>query len=119
MAVTLTTAPQYPIGFFLTVDSDDFSGTEIARAAPATGVSIYIDHVIVKNGATATTVTIGEGETAGNLDTKLIGPLDLDADQSIDIPLRRPIKLTAATLLAVDAAASSAGSFVLIQGFER
>lgn len=119
MAVALTTTAQYPTGFVLVANSDDFSATEIARAAPAAGVSIYIDHVIIKNGATATTITIGEGETSSDLDTDLIGPIDLDADQQVEILLRRPIKLTAATLLGIDAAASSAGSFVVIQGYER
>ncbi len=118
MAITLQTAASYPVGFFNTGSSDDFSGTEELHAA-VTGKSIFIDHVIIKNGATARTVTISAGETAGAVTTALMGPISLVIAQTIDIPLRRPIKLAAATSLTVDASGGSVGTVVIVEGFIR
>ena len=114
MAWTVTTPEHGAMagnGFILNgVETSDASACEILKAAPAAGLSIFIDQLTVSID-TARTVTIGEGEAvAGTLDTALIGPVPFAANQTIKWDFSRVggMKLTAATLLAVDTSGAGA-----------
>lgn len=96
-------------GWFLNFTSADASGCEELKAAPAAGLSIYIDHLTISSDA-AITVSIGEGEAvAGTPDTTWLGPIPFATNQTIQWNFRNGgMKLTAATSLVVDA--SGAGN---------
>lgn len=97
-------------GFILNATSADASGCEELKAAPAAGLSIYIDHLTINNGANAISITIGEGETGGAVTTALIGPIAMAANTSIQFGFtsKGGMKLTAATSLTVDASGAGA-----------
>ncbi len=109
MAWTVTTPEHGPMagnGFIVNgVETADASGCEVLKAAPATGLSIFIDHLVINNGANVISITIGEGEAAGAVVMPLIGPIAMAANSSLpfDFTSKGGMKLTAATLLAVDA----------------
>ncbi len=114
MAWTVTTPDHGAMagnGFILNgVETADASNCEILKAAPATGLSIFVDHLTINNGGNAISITIGEGQAANAVVTALIGPIAMAANTSIqfDFTSKGGMKLTAATLLAVDA--SGAGN---------
>lgn len=116
MAITLTSNQVEGAGFSQNGQSDDFSGTEALLAA-VTGKSIYLEHIHIANGATARTVTIGAGESAGAVTTVLFGPISLAINGNTDIRFNKPIKLASATALVVDASGGSVGSNVIAEGF--
>jgi len=119
MSITLTTPDTGPgsfNGFIVNGVSADASACEVLKAAPATGVSIYINRLTINNGAAALSHTIGEGETTSAPDTALIGPIAMAANTSLVFDFYPPMKLTAATELVVDS--SGAGAVcVFVQGY--
>ena len=113
MAITITNPEHGAMagnGFILNAVSADASGCEELKAAPATGLSIFVDHLTVNNGATAQSITIGEGETTNAVTTALIGPIAMAANTSIqfDFMSKGGMKLTAATSLTVDSSSTGA-----------
>jgi hypothetical protein len=96
-------------GWHLNFTSANASGCEELMAAPAAGLSIYVDHLRISSDA-AITVSIGEGESVpGTPDTTWIGPVPFAVNQSIPWDFRNGgMKLTAAKSLVVDA--SGAGN---------
>ena len=113
MAISIT-APDHGAmagdGFILNATSANASGCEELKAAPATGISILVDHLTINNGATGQSITIGEGETADAVTTALIGPIAMAANTSIqfDFTSKGGLKLTAATSLTVDSSSTGA-----------
>ena len=111
MAITVTTPTPGKFGWIINATSADASGCEELKAAPATGLSIYLDHLTINSGA-AITITVGEGETTGAVTTALIGPVSFAANQSMQWDfLNGGMVLTAATSLTVDA--SGAGDICI------
>jgi hypothetical protein len=114
MAITLVESSVKGRGFVANGTSADFSGCEALKAAVA-GKSIYVERIYINSGA-AINLTIGEGETTGAVTTVIAGPLYMAANTSLELVFTRPIKLTAATALTIDA--SGAGNAtVIVQGF--
>ena len=112
MAITITTPSPSKFGFILNAISDDISGAEILKAAPAAGLSIIVDHITI-NAKDAVTITIGEGITGGGVTTALIGPLSMGANSSIQWNFTkgfavRGMSLSEATALTVDASGAGA-----------
>lgn len=109
MAINVTNPAVGKFGFFLNATSANASGCEELKAAPATGLSIYVDHLTISSDA-AITVSIGEGESVpGTPDTVLLGPVPFAVNQCIQWNfLNGGMKLTAAKSLVVDA--SGAGN---------
>lgn len=98
-------------GWIVNCRSDDLSGCEELRPAVA-GKSHYLESLYVSAGA-AITVSVGEGDNAGALTTPRIGPLYMAANSnSGQLVFARPIKMTAATALTVDA--SGAGNVTVV-----
>jgi hypothetical protein len=115
MAISITTPTPNKFGFILNATSADASGCEELKAAPAAGISIIVDHITINNGASAISITIGEGETTGAVTTALIGPIAMAANTSIQFDFHDGMVLTAATSLTVDA--SGAGAIcIFVQG---
>ena len=113
MSITVTTPDHGAMagnGFILNGVSADASGCEELKAAPATGLSIFVDHLTINNGASAQSITIGEGETGSAVTTALIGPIAMAANTSIqfDFSGKGGMKLTAATSLTVDSSSTGA-----------
>jgi len=108
MAIAVTTPAPGKFGFIINATSADASGTEELKAAPAAGLSIYVDNLTINNGASAISITIGEGETGGAVTTALIGPVAMAANTSLQFDFRYGMKLTAATSLTVDASGAGA-----------
>ena len=109
MAIDVTNPGVGKFGFFVNGITANASGTEELVSAPATGLSIYVDHLTISSDA-AITVSIGEGETVpGTPDTVLLGPVPFAVNQSMQWNfLNGGMKLTAAKSLVVDA--SGAGN---------
>jgi hypothetical protein len=108
MAVTVVNNDPAQSGFCLTATSADLSGCETLKAAPASGTAIILEHLTI-NSTAQITVTVGEGETAGAVDTALIGPVDMVAHGTVSFDFYRGgIKLSDATALTADASGSGA-----------
>ncbi|MDA3834269.1 MAG: hypothetical protein PF495_12830 [Spirochaetales bacterium] len=99
-------------GFIINATSADASVCEELKAAPATGLSIFVDKLTI-NSTLAISVTIGEGETTGDVTTVLLGPVAMAAASSTQFDFSQVggLKLTAATSLTVDA--SGAGDICI------
>lgn len=96
--------------------SADASGCEQLKAAPATGLSLHITSLIISSAA-AITITIGEGETTpGTPDAVILGPIAFAANQTLPWKFDKPITLTAATNLVVDASGAGAVT-VFVEGY--
>lgn len=108
MAISITTPTPGKFGFILNATSNDASGCEELKAAPAAGLSIVIDHLTINNGANAISITIGEGETGGAVTTALIGPIAMAANTSLQFDFHDGMVLTPATSLTVDASGAGA-----------
>lgn len=106
MAATLTTTNAGRGGTQANMNSADLSGTEIIRAAPTDGRSIYVRSLTISNLAIQT-VTIGAGESAGAVTAVLFGPLYMAANSSISIPISKHIKLPADTALVADSSGTT------------
>jgi hypothetical protein len=87
-------------GFIINATSADASVCEELKAAPATGLSIFVDKLTI-NSTLAISVTIGEGETTGAA----------ASSTQFDFSQVGGLKLTAATSLTVDA--SGAGDICI------
>lgn len=107
MAIALTNPAVGKFGFFVNGTSANASGCEELVPAPASGLSIYVDHFTISSDA-AITISIGEGESVpGTPDTTLLGPIPFAVNQSIQWSfLNGGLKLTAAKSLVVDASAA-------------
>jgi hypothetical protein len=110
MAIAVTTPGAGKAGWIINATSADASGCEELVAAPAAGVSLYVDQLIINNGANAISITIGAGETGGAVTAALIGPIAMAANTSLSFDYTRVggIKVTAATALTVDASGAGA-----------
>jgi len=116
MAISITNPAVGKFGYFLNATSADASGVEELKAAPAAGLSIYVDHLTISSDS-AISISIGEGETVpGTIDTVLLGPTPFAINQTIQWTfLNGGMKLTAATNLVVEA--SGAGNInVFVSG---
>lgn len=111
MAITVTTPTPGKFGFILNATSADASACEELKAAPAAGISIIVDHLTINNGASAISITIGAGETAGAVTTALIGPIAMAANTSLQFMFPYGMVVAAATSLTVDA--SGAGEICI------
>ena len=113
MAITVTAPAVGTFGFFANGVSADASGVEVLKAAPAAGLSIYLDHLTISSDA-AISISIGEGETVpGTIDTVLLGPIPFAINQQMQWNfLNGGMKLTAATALVVEAGAGNINVFV-------
>jgi len=118
MAISVQSPGVAGSGFIKNATSADASACEEIIAAPAAGISHYIEKVKITSDA-AITVTIGAGETAGAVTTALIGPVSFAANQTISWEFSgrsKALKVTAATSLTVDS--SGAGNIcVFVQGY--
>lgn len=110
MAIAVTTPGAGTFGWIINATSADASGCEELVAAPAAGVSLYVDQITINNGVNAISITIGEGETAGAVTTALIGPIAMEANTSLQFEyvLVGGLKLAAAKSLVVDASGAGA-----------
>ena len=119
MAVTATVnvvPADYGAAWSINATSDDFSSCEEAKAA-VTAKTHFIQLVIISNGATARTFTIGAGETTNDVTTVLIGPIALAANESHVIPLKYPISAGSAVAVVIDSSGASTGGCVFLQGY--
>lgn len=114
MAITLVSTGTDRSGFVANGYSADLSGCETLVAA-VTGKSIYVEKVVI-NTLAAELITIGQGETGGAVTTVILGPIHTAATSTHVFEFSRPIKLTAATALTVDAAGGGETT-VIVQGF--
>jgi hypothetical protein len=109
MSITVTTPDVGPgsfQGFIVNGVSADASGCEELKAGTA-GKSILIDHITINNGATAQSITVGEGETTpGSVDMALIGPIAMAANTSLQWDFYPPMRLTEAKSLVVDSSST-------------
>ena len=117
MAITLTTpncGPGSYAGFIVNGVSADASGCEVLKAGVA-GKSILITRLVINNGASALSHTIGEGETDSAPDAALIGAVAMAANTSLQWDFYPPMQLTAGKSLVIDS--SGAGAVcVVVQG---
>jgi hypothetical protein len=104
MAITVTTPSPGKSGFIINGVSANASGCEELKAG-VSGKSIIVDHLTINNGATAQTITIGEGETGGAVTGALIGPINMAANSSLQFNFGGVggMSLAAASALVVDA----------------
>lgn len=114
MAITLKTNNVSSRGFVSNGNSADLSSCEVLYTG-VTGKSIYVERVAVSFGA-AINVTIGEDKSSDGVDTVLIGPLYGAANTTTEISFTRPVKLSTATDLTVDASGSG-NTTVIVQGY--
>ena len=118
MAITKTASDVASHGWMVSATSVDFSATEELRAAPGSGVSIYLEYISI-NTISAITITIGEGESGNNVVTIIVQPvLFTTGGGQYAIHFTRPIKLSAATSLTVQS--SGAGVVQIVAyGYEE
>jgi len=108
MAITKNSLAVTQYGFGLNATSSDLSGCEELQAAPGAGRAIYLEQLSI-NCASAITITIGEGETAGACTSVLIGPVTFTTNgRQYSIAFERPVKLTDNTALTCDASGAGA-----------
>ena len=108
MAITITTPSPGKFGWIINATSADVSGCEELKAAPATGLSIIVDHLTINNGAGVQSITIGAGENGGAVTAALIGPIAMDANTSMQWDFPSGMVLTAATALTIDSTSNTA-----------
>lgn len=108
MAIAVTTPTPGKFGWIINATSADASACEELKAAPAAGLSLVVDHLTINNGASAISITIGEGETGGAVTTALIGPIAMAVNTSIQFAFPYGMVITAATSLTVDASGAGA-----------
>jgi len=123
MAVTLDEYTTHPntinegiTGFANNNYSADWSGTELLVAGVA-AKSIYVESIAIQC-AVAISLTVGEGETGGAVTKELWGPMLFAATGStfVSVDFKRPLKLTAAAALVMDASGAGAAT-VMVQGY--
>jgi hypothetical protein len=102
MAITVNSFSVYPSGFAVNGTSADASGCEELKAAPDAGNCIYLSGLIISS-ASALTVTIGAGEDSGAVESAVIGPIALAANQTLPFKFANPIMLPDGKSLTVDA----------------
>lgn len=100
MAVTAVTNTSKG-GWIVNAYSADASACEVMLAAVA-GARHVLTNITINSGA-AITVTIGDGEAASAVETVRLGPLDMAAGASINIPLPGGLYCTTNKALTVDA----------------
>ena len=105
----------YATPFAANARSDDISGCEELKAAPAAGKKIVLSQILISSDA-AITITIGEGETGGAVTTAILGPVQFAANQQIIWKFSQPVALTAATSLTCDAS-GAANVNIFVEGF--
>ena len=117
MAIAVTSPQAAGSGWIKNATSANASGCEEIIAAPAAGVSIVIEYLVISSDS-AISVTIGAGKNGAAVTTALIGPVTFAAGQTIAFPFvgrAQGLVVTAATSLTVDA--GGAGNIcVWVQG---
>lgn len=115
MAIEVTTLQPATAGFALNATSADASGCEEILAAQGAGKYIILRQVIISC-VSAITITIGAGETDGDVTAIILGPLTFTVSSPVFLFTFNPgIRLAANTALVVDA--SGAGAICLfVQG---
>lgn len=86
----------YPAYWSASADYAVAQTNTTVQAAPAAGLSLYVTDIVISNGATAGNVTLLDG-SGGSVLFEGYVPIN----GSIVVNLQTPIKLTAATLLAI------------------
>lgn len=111
MAISTTTPSPAGFGWLLNATSADASGTETLKAAVA-GKSIVVDHLTINCGADALTITLGEDESSGAVETALIGPVSMAANSTLTWDFSGwptfGMKLTVAKALTIDSSGAGA-----------
>ncbi len=111
MAISTTTPSPAGFGWLLNATSADASGTETLKAAVA-GKSIVVDHLTINCGPDALTITVGEDESGGAVETALIGPISMAANSSLQWDFGSwpcfGMRLTADKALTIDASGAGA-----------
>ena len=115
MAITVTTPTPGKFGWIVNGTSADSTGCEELKAAPGAGIQLIVDHLTINNGANAISITIGQGVTAGAVETALIGPIAMAANTSIQFMFPNGMWLAANKSLTVDASGSGAVC-IFVQG---
>lgn len=114
MAITLTTNPVSGGGFIANGYSTNWSGCEEIVAA-VSAKSIFIERIYLNSEGTDT-FTFGAGETGGAVTTTILGPIYSPGYVLMEMVFTRPLQVTAATALVVDANGATAAT-IIIQGF--
>ena len=120
-AITITNSATDRTGFVVNGNSADLSGCETLKAG-VTLKKIYLERIVISNGATAQTVTVGFGETSSAVTSPVAGPIYLGANRQATIIYTRPATVpdatTAITGVALTADANSAGAVMVnVQGY--
>jgi len=116
---TLDSLESYGRGFAINATEADLTGCEPLLAAPGAGKNIYLEKVVISC-ATATNVTIGEGESSSAVENEIFGPIMFLADgtTNIVVDFKRPIQLTANKALTADAAGAGQVT-IFVEGFVK
>jgi len=85
---------------------------ETMQASPGTGFRLYVTDVVFNCGATGITASLLDGSGG-----TVLWKQALAANTSCNVHFAVPLKLTAATLLALTTSAQSIGMFVGVNGF--
>ena len=102
-APVITTPHPGHFGWIINATCSDASACEELKAAPGAGLSIIIDHLTINNGAAGIQdITIGQGESGGNVETALIGPISMNTNDSIQWDFPSGMVLPANKSLTVD-----------------
>lgn len=118
MAITATVSQVSTSGWVVNGNSSDVTGCEELKAAPGTGVNLYLKSVVINSNA-AINITIGSGVSSSSVETILVGPIYLAVNTSTPrIVFDPPIQLAANKSLTVDASGSGAIT-VVAEGFTK
>jgi len=102
------------IPFAANLRSDDLSGCETIKAAPASG-RLVLEHILISSDS-AITVTIGEGETGSAVTTAIMGPIAFAAGQFIEWEFSSLVALSATTALTCDASGAGVVN-IFVEGY--
>jgi hypothetical protein len=117
MAITTRALQSDTKGFMVNAHSADASATEELVAAPGSGVALRLTQAIFTCVA-AITLTLGEGETGGNVTNRIFGPMNFAATSGSPVVFRpnTPVRLTSNTSLTIEAGGAGA-VHVYVEGF--
>jgi len=111
MAISVTNPTPAGFGWIINATSADASGCEELKAATA-GKSLAVDHLTINCGASALSITIGQGEAGGAVESALIGPLAMAANSSMQWDFSAwpcfGMRLTADKALTIDTSGAGA-----------
>ena len=112
MAIEITNPSPAGFGWIINATSADASGCETLKAAVSDKCIAVVDHLTVNTGASALTITIGAGASAGAVETALIGPISMAANSSMQWDFSGwptfGLRLTAGKSLTIDTSGAGA-----------